>query len=36
MLLDTLDAVSIKESKYSEAGCLITIYYFRNNSPISI
>ena len=25
--------VEIKESKYSEAGCLITLYYFKNNSP---
>ena len=28
-----MDAVEIKESKYIEAGFLITIFYFRNNSP---
>ena len=31
-----MDAVAIKESNNSENGCLITLCYFRNNSPISI
>ena len=28
-----MDAVAIKESKYSEASFLITLCYFRNTSP---
>ena len=36
IVLKTKDAVAIKESKYSEAGCLITLCYFQNNSPGSI
>ena len=31
-----MDAVAIKESKYSEAGCLITLCYFPSTSPSSI
>ena len=34
--LKNLDAVSIKESNNSEAGCLITLFYFRNTSPMCI
>ena len=34
--LTTQDAVVIKEFKYSDYGCLITLCYFRNNSPRSI
>ena len=31
-----MDAVSIKEYNNSEYGCLITLWYFINTSPISI
>ena len=34
--MKTQSAVSIKESKYSEAGCLITLFNFRNTSPNGI
>ena len=29
-------AAAMKEYKYSEAGCLLNIWYFRNTSPSSI
>ena len=31
-----MDAVATKESNNNEAGCIITLCYFRNTSPISI
>ena len=34
--LKSLDAVVTKKSKYSEAGCLINLCYFLNNSLSSI
>ena len=36
LVIKNLDAVAIKESKYSEIGCLITLGYFWNTYPISI
>ena len=33
MVLNTLGAVAIEEYNNGEAGCLITICYFRNKSP---
>ena len=36
MILNNWEAVSIKEYKYSKTGSLITLGYFRNNSPSSI
>ena len=34
--IKNLDAVTIKESNHSEAGCVITLYYFRNTYPSGI
>ena len=31
-----MDAFATKESKYSEAGCLINLFHFRNTSPSRI
>ena len=36
LVLNPLYAVAIKEFKYSESSCVITLCYFRNNYPSSI